>query len=183
MGSLAIYLSELATQVTFAKRAYTTFHRALRHGQASTVFYHAHHFLIYASNIDKRLDVRNNPSRSQALNPLLANADFDLKPFRQLRNHLEHFDERLDRWIQNFRGTGFLDMNIVSGAVGFPYELSLRTMNHYQFMFYYEPYDLDELLTEIRKVERALSTMASIPRSGWPPPNARVRQLNEHDPT
>jgi hypothetical protein len=32
----------------------------------------------------------------------------DLKSFRKLRNHFEHFDERLDVWVADYNGHPFL---------------------------------------------------------------------------
>ncbi|MBI3528119.1 MAG: hypothetical protein HY067_09120 [Betaproteobacteria bacterium] len=154
MQPLAIYLGELATQISFAKHAFSSFQRAQRRRQVLPIFYHAHHFLVHASNIDKLLDVSPNSARGRILKPLLAEMRIDLKSFRRLRNHLEHFDERLDRWIAGFRGAAFFDMNVATGAVGFPYKQALRSINDRVFWFHGEKYDLAVLRAEIGKLER-----------------------------
>jgi len=118
------------------------------------IFYHAHHFLVHASNIDKLLDVSATSPRGRILKPLLTEMRIDLKPFRRLRNHLEHFGERLDRWVANFRGAAFFDMNVATGAAGFPYKHALRAINDRAFWFHGERYDLGILRAEIGKLER-----------------------------
>jgi hypothetical protein len=60
MDKAQIYLGEIQTQVTFAKRAFNEYLRALEASDVVSVFYHAHHFLIHATNIDKLIDFDSN---------------------------------------------------------------------------------------------------------------------------
>jgi hypothetical protein len=76
---------------------------------------------------------------------LLAGKGASLKPFRRLRNHLEHFDECLDRWIQEFDGHAFFDMNIVTGTKGFPKRAFWRPTDGNFPRFRGEDYDHSEL--------------------------------------
>ena len=69
----------------------------------------------------------------------------DLKPIRRLRNHMEHFDERLDMWVANYDGHPFFDMNIVTGAKGFPAKAFLRALDGDTFKFHGEDYPLNLL--------------------------------------
>ena len=80
----------------------------------------------------------------------------DLKPFRRLRNHLEHFDERLDRWVADYDGHAFFDMNVVTGARGFPKKAFLRALDGDTFKFHGEGYDMQELYAAVIEVERRL---------------------------
>ncbi|MHB8471344.1 MAG: hypothetical protein ACYDC8_00570 [Gammaproteobacteria bacterium] len=96
MNHADVYYREVKTQIEFAKRAYQEFLRAREDNDTAGVFYHGHHFLIHATNIDKILDVKPGSFRAGHVAGLLNNSKADLKPFRRLRNHLEHFDERLD---------------------------------------------------------------------------------------
>jgi hypothetical protein len=106
--------------VEFAKRSFAAFREAERSSSVSDVFFHLPHFLVHATNIDRILDSKPGSERHSILAAHLDLSGVDLKPFRRLRNHLEHFDERLDRWVREFDGHTFFDMNIITGAKGFP---------------------------------------------------------------
>jgi len=152
MDKAQIYLGEIQTQITFAKRAFNEYVRALAASDVVSVFYHAHHFLIHATNIDKLIDVDASSFRGKFLAPLFSCQAIDLKQFRRLRNHLEHFDERLDMWVKNFSGHAFFDMNIITGAKGFPIKAFLRAMDGHIFRFHGEDYDLDALYSEVETI-------------------------------
>lgn len=92
-------IGELKTQIEFAKLSFHNFRQAYDNTIIPNTFMYIHHFLIHISNIDKILDVRNNPFRKKILGEHIPK--FNLKEFRRVRNHLEHFDERLDEWIKN----------------------------------------------------------------------------------
>ena len=156
MDKTQIYLGEIQTQITFAKRAFEEYLRALAASDIPSVFYHVHHFLIHATNIDKLIDVDANSFRGQYLASLFSGNIIDLKQFRRLRNHLEHFDERLDAWVKNFSGHTFFDMNIITGAKGFPTKAFLRAMDGYIFRFHGEDYDLQALHSEVEKLAQFL---------------------------
>ena len=85
----------------------------------------------------------------------------DLKPFRRLRNHLEHFDERLDRWVREFEGRAFFDMNIVTGAKGFPEKAFLRALDGDTFRFHGESYNMTDLYSVVIEIDRRLITVCS----------------------
>jgi hypothetical protein len=108
MEKTEIYLGEIQTQIDFAERAFQSYQQAMKESDVTSVFYHAHHFLIHATNIDKLIDTDVNSYRGQHLAQLFESKNIDLKQFRRLRNHLEHFDERLDMWVKNFDGHAFL---------------------------------------------------------------------------
>ncbi len=152
MDKAQIYLGEIQTQVTFAKRAFNEYLRAMEASDVVSVFYHAHHFLIHATNIDKLIEVDRSSFRGKYLAPLLSGQTIDLKQFRRLRNHLEHFDERLDIWVKNFSDHAFFDMNIITYAKGFPIKAFLRAMDGHIFRFHGEDYDLDALYSGISAV-------------------------------
>jgi len=156
MDKTQIYLGEIRTQITFAKRAFEEYLRALVASDVPSVFYHAHHFLIHATSIDRLIDVDASSFRGQYLASVFSGKTSDLKQFRRLRNHLEHFDERLDTWVKNFSGYAFFDMNIITGAKGFPTNAFLRAMDGYIFRFHREDYDLQSLHSEVEKLAQLL---------------------------
>jgi hypothetical protein len=156
MDKKQIYLGEIKTQLAFSARAFDEFLQSLNRVDTFAIFYHAHHFLIHTTNIDKLFDVKDTSERGRMLATIFAGSDIDLKPFRRLRNHLEHFDERLDAWIKNHDGHAFFDMNVMTGAKGFPQKAFLRAIDGHIFRFYGEDYDLDALQYEIEKISAAL---------------------------
>ena len=156
MDKARIYLGEIQTQMTFAKRAFEEYLRALAVSDVPSVFYHAHHFLIHATNIDKLIDIDASSFKGQYLASVFSGKTIDLKQFRRLRNHLEHFDERLDPWVKNFSDHAFFDMNIITGTKGFPTKAFLRAMDGYIFRFHGEDYDLQSLHSEVEKLAQLL---------------------------
>ena len=154
MNKSQIYLGEIEGQIEFAKHAYKEYLTSLEKSEVFPVFYHAHHFLIHATNIDKIIDVKKTSFRGKHLMHLFSGKQLELSKFRRLRNHLEHFDERLDRWVENYSGSAFFDMNIITGSKGFPSTGFLRAMDGQIFLFHGESYDLKELYQEILRIEQ-----------------------------
>ena len=158
MEKWQIYLQEVGTQIEFAKRSYATFKSAEASDAVVDVFMHLHHFVIHAANIDKILDTKSKTERHGILSGHIDLSGIDLKPFRKLRNHLEHFDERLDRWVREYDGHPFFDMNIVTDAKGFPKKAFLRALDGDTFKFQGDEYNIAELYTSILKIEHRLTT-------------------------
>ncbi len=156
MEKWRIYIQEALCQIDFAKRAYKEFEQALLLGDAVTVFYSLHHFIVHATNVDKLLDLKNNPRRAKLLEGHVNLKDVDLKLIRKLRNHLEHFDERLDVWVGNHDGHAFFDMNIITGTKGFPNKIFLRALDGYTFKFYGEDFPLIPIFESIEKLNSQL---------------------------
>lgn len=160
MQSEYIYFQEALTQIDFARRAYKEFEQALSEHDVLTVFYKLHHFVIHVSNVNKLLDPKKDSIRYQAINKYLDLSHIDLKLIRKLRNHLEHFDERLDSWIEKHQGNTFFDMNIVTGAKGLP-DTALRTLDGLIFKFYGEDFSLLPIMELMGKLHTALEKAQS----------------------
>ena len=156
MEKWQFYLQEAQTQIEFAKRSYAAFQRAEASDVVVDVFFHLHHFLVHATNIDKILDTNPKTERHNIISGHIDLAGIDLKPFRRLRNHLEHFDERLDLWVRDYDGHPFFDMNIITGASGFPKKAFFRALDGDTFKFYGESYSMTELYASILEIERRL---------------------------
>jgi hypothetical protein len=54
--------------------------------------------------------------------------------------------------VKNFSGHAFFDINILTGAKGFPAKAFLRAMDGYIFRFHGEDYDLQALHSEVKKL-------------------------------
>ena len=157
-----IYLQEAQTQAEFAKRSYAAFREAERKSAVVDVFFHLRHFLMHAANIDRILDTKPGSERHSILAGHLDLSGIDLKPFRRLRNHLEHFDERLDRWVRDFDGHPLFDMNIVTGTKGFPSKAFLRALDGDTFKFYGENYSMTKLHSAVVEIDSRLSAACTL---------------------
>jgi hypothetical protein len=163
LREVQIYLWEVQTQCEFARRSFADFSGATAEGDNFGAFYHAHHFLSHAALIDKLLSPRENTRRAKVLAPFLSTLEIDIGPFNRLRNHLEHFDERLDTWIDADDGRPFFDMNIITGSKGFPDHIALRVLDGDVFKFMGEAFDLGALNSDVTQlyeiVRRTLQQM------------------------
>ena len=156
MEKWQIYFQEVKTQVEFARRSYIAYEQSKITHVVADVFFHLHHFVVHTTNIDKILDTKPNTPRHVILAGHIDLSGIDLKPFRRLRNHLEHFDERLDKWINECDGHAFFDMNIVTGTKGFPQKAFLRALDGDTFKFYGEDFNMKELFTLVTEINRRL---------------------------
>ncbi|HMD83168.1 MAG TPA: hypothetical protein VKO18_00545 [Terriglobia bacterium] len=151
-----IYVGEARTQIEFAKRCYAAYLDAAASNNVSETFFQLHHFIVHAVNVDKLLDAKPGSERAAILSGHLNLEGVDLKPFRRLRNHLEHFDERLDMWVSKYYGQPFFDMNIVTGAKGFRDHAFLRALDGDIFMFHGEDYPLSLLYEQLLEIEKRI---------------------------
>lgn len=156
MEKWRIYIQEALCQIDFAKRSYSEFEEALRGSETLSVFYKLHHFIIHATNVDKLLDCKSSEQRARLLDTHVDLQHIDLKSIRRLRNHLEHFDERLDVWVEDHDGHAFFDMNIVTGTKGFPDKAFLRALDGNTFKFYGEDFPLKPILESLEALNALL---------------------------
>lgn len=157
MDKWQVYIQEAQTQIEFAKLSWAAFLEL--EGQKGTVldiFLHLQHFLTHAAIVDKILDPNKGSERNRVLADHVDLSSIGLKPFRKLRNHLEHFDERLDRWISEYDGKPFFDMNLVTGTKGFPQKAYLRALDGHTYKFHGEDYDLDYLYAALLSISERL---------------------------
>ncbi len=145
-------------QIDFARRCFAEFERAQAFDDVPSVFFNLHHFIVLVANVDKLLDPKPGSQRASLLAGQIDLSDMDLKTFRRLRNHLEHFDERLDMWVANYDGHAFFDMNIVTGAKGFPTKAFLRALDGDIFKFHGEDYPLQTLRDAVETLHSRLSS-------------------------
>lgn len=159
MDKWEIYCREAKTQIEFAKKSWAAFKEAEKQTNLEEIFIHLQHFLSHAAIVDKILDPKIGSNREKILSGHINFSEIDLKAFRRLRNHLEHFDERLDKWISKYDGQSFFDMNLVTGTKGFPQKAFLRALDKHIYKFHGEDYDLDQLYNHLLKIEKELSPL------------------------
>lgn len=67
----------------------------------------------------------------------------------KIKNHLEHFDERLDNYVKNYKGQPHFDCNLITGAKGFPINDCLRALDGDNYIFYGEKFNIEEVYIEL----------------------------------
>jgi len=151
------YIHELNLQAKFAQYAYNQMIENMRSPSEDSlfkVFYHAHAFLIHVSNISKILEPEKGKKRKELFEELgLSEEELELHRARRLRNHLEHYDERLETWFKESKAHNYADMNIMprSAIVGIDPKDFLRNLdpNTLRFMFQREDYELPKFKAEV----------------------------------
>jgi hypothetical protein len=156
MDSVKIYIGEIEHQIRHAKMCFEGYKKARQDDDISLIFFYVHHFVVHIANVDKLLSPKPANLRTKILKKYFDLGSINLKDFRRARNHLEHFDERLDNWIVNHEGYTFFDMNLVDGTRGFPEKAFLRAMDGDIFKFYGESYDLALMLEQLDKIEKQI---------------------------
>lgn len=95
------------------------------------------------------------PNRGITLRTILDIRDDHLLKDRKLRDHLEHFDERLDEWATSCTSKNFVDYNIGHiGIVAGNSSSSMRNYDHHtgNFSFRNEIYNLPILIQAVKEL-------------------------------
>ena len=156
MKKVDFYIQEAIAQAEYSLMAYGEYESAMRAGDTKLVFYHLHHFVLHVTNIDKLLFPKSNSFRQELLHGVQEKVKIELSSIRKLRNHLEHFDERLDGYVKNYEGQAFFDCNIVTGCKGFPEKDFLRAVDGNTYKFYGEKFDLTEIHSHLAPLVKTL---------------------------
>ena len=160
MDKWQVYIMEAQTQIKFAMFSWASFLELERsEDTVLDIFLHLQHFLTHAAIVDKILDPVKGSVRYRVLAGYVDLSSIDLKQFRRLRNHLEHFDERLDRWVSEYDGKPFFDMNLVTGTKGFPKKAYIRALDGHTYKFHGEDYNLDKLYTALVTINERLKNV------------------------
>jgi hypothetical protein len=150
------YIQEAIAQAEYALMAYGEYEICMDAADTKLVFYHLHHFVLHVTNIDKLLFPKANQFRQEILERIQEKTKIEISSIRKLRNHLEHFDERLDTYVKNYKGQAFFDCNIVTGCKGFPEKDFLRAIDGKIYKFYGENFDLTEIHNNLPPLIKAL---------------------------
>lgn len=138
---ISIYLRELRTECGYALAAKRHLDIAVPRS-ADDAFFLLHAALGHAANASKILwpsaDRRSAARRGAQLQALLGIVSDHPLACRKLRNHLEHFDERLDRWAQTTRDANFFDR-----FIGPPGMIKIESDQPDPIMRHYDPATAD----------------------------------------
>jgi len=114
---LNLFVHEIQLQLDFAKESFNEY-LSLKYNiplNSKKIFKEIHHFSIHVGIISRLVDKAKTPTnsmRSLVFSMIIDDTDIDLFSMRKLRNHLEHFEERLDAWHYLNGGKPILDLNI-----------------------------------------------------------------------
>lgn len=154
-GLINLFLQEVGTQLRFAAMCYENYLTEKNEADTEMTFFHIHHFLVHTANVDKLLCRLLDPPTgliAELAHRTIDLNDIDLKSFRAARNHLEHFDERLDAWFYVYAGSPLLDMVLAdAGTSGLPEERCLRVLRTDEDLLAIlgESFDLGDLYRQV----------------------------------
>lgn len=111
---IRVFVHEIETQSAFAFRALHQLRQALNVKDTRAVFFYAQALLGAAAMVSKLLwpSSPKIPDRGKILRELMGIPDESPLADKTMRNHFEHFDDRLDQWATASRRRNFVDSNI-----------------------------------------------------------------------
>lgn len=151
-------IREVWTQAHFAEIAYSHIDPKAAHGN-DAVFSSIHSFLSHCAMISKMLMAKDDENHLKSIGSILGVIDSSIIHQRKFRNHLEHFDERMRKWIGKFTiGASIGTYNI--GSKSLIQAPAIIFVSHYDpskhmFTFIDEDFDLSELYVEVQKIKRS----------------------------
>ena len=161
-------IREIWTQAHFAELAYQNIDPKAS-GGTDAVFSSIHSFLAHCANVSKMLAAHDEENPPTLIGDILGVKSSSIIHNRIFRNHLEHYDERLKKWIGQFpEGSNIGTYNI--GPKAMIKGANLILVSHYDpsdntFTFVNEDFDLSALYAEVHRIkELANSWVGSIVR-------------------
>lgn len=156
-----LYIKEVHSQASFALFAWSDYFDAFRSEDIDRVWFAVQNFLIASANVSKLLWTPSkrtvHQERSAWLRSLLQVADDSPLSNRSLRNHLEHFDERIWEWAAEN------PTQVVDQIIGDPVLVSmidprnvLRSIGRdgMTWRFRGEEFAVGPAITELRRLQR-----------------------------
>ncbi|HHL3492496.1 TPA: hypothetical protein ACQ53F_001326 [Legionella pneumophila] len=140
----------------------------MKTGAIEDFFREAEHFLHHAAAISFLLwPTKSNANvRATHLKTQLGIDETNILSNRKLRNHITHFDERIDTWTKNSLGHIVVDRNIgdMQKAIsGVPTTAFLRNYNPQtlEYTFLNQSFNLQNILTAINDLSQSIQTYQS----------------------
>lgn len=148
-------IREIWTQSHFAGIAYRHIDPKALSG-TDLVFSSIHSFLSHAAMVSKMLLANGDDPPSKSIGDILAIPTTSLVHNRKFRNHLEHYDDRLKKWIKE----AVMNKTIGTYNIGPKSMIAIPNMifvSHYDptndtFTFVDEDFNLGKLNVEITKI-------------------------------
>jgi hypothetical protein len=157
------YLLEILIQAEYAAIAVQNMNGLVGGGEPRSIFREAQGFLVHAAAMSRILwpPAKGNPvavARGEHLRTVLTVADTHPLRSRKLRDHHEHFDERLDHWSQETTHGAIIDLHIgPTSIIGGPAAgrgdfLRVYEPDRKVFTFCGEEFDIQALVTGLEWV-------------------------------
>lgn len=155
-----VFLGEIEWQSAVALAAMASLRESLPKSgvpDGQRAFFYVQAFLVAAANVSKLLWPNGNKTRGDELRQLLKVGDDSPLASRTLRNHFEHFDERIERWVKQSKRHNFIDRNIFSGGRGIVGGETIDILRNLDsatltITFWGEAYDLPQVEEALKKV-------------------------------
>ena len=149
-------IREIWTQAHFAEIAYSHIDPKAISGN-DAVFSSIHSFLSHCAMVSKMLKATDDGIPSKYIGDLLGIQNTSLIHQRVFRNHLEHYGERLKRWIEQY------GVNIMIGTynIGPKSAFQINSMvfvSHYDphtqiFTFVNDDFDIGAMFNEVHRIK------------------------------
>jgi len=156
-----LFIEEIKLQCQYAMSAHSALISAVQKGDTRTTFFYVHAFLSHVGNVSKLFWPIRSQSRARGefLRNELGVSDSFLIKQRDPRNHLEHYDERLDDWASSSQRHNIADMNIMprSAIQGIDPSDFMRNLDPTTLAFYFtdEDYDLHGFASEMEAIRQS----------------------------
>lgn len=156
-------LSEIVTQAKFAEIAAD---QLTNTSDSVEVWGSIQSILVATANVSKILwpARKQNKVRGKHLRDLLGVDDDNLLSDRTFRNHFEHYDERIEKWVESNNSAVYMDSRIDPFE---PTQLSLPQLSHRSYnptsktlSFRGESIDLATVLAELAKIRKECRMLA-----------------------
>jgi hypothetical protein len=156
-------LSEIVTQAKFAEKAAD---QLTNSSDSIEVWGSIQAILVATANVSKILwpARKQSKARGKHLRDLLSVDDDNLLSDRTFRNHFEHYDERIEEWVENNNSAVYMDSRIDPFE---PTPLSLPQLFHRSYnptsktlSFRGESIDLAAVLAELAKIQKKCRSYA-----------------------
>jgi hypothetical protein len=148
---------EISTQAHFAEITFSHIDPKAESG-TDLVFSSIHSFLSHCAMVSKMLIAEDKEDPAMSIGQILGVSKKSLIHKRKFRNNLEHYDERLIKWIRQHG----VNSNIGTYNIG-PKEIfrnpNMVFISHYDpntmmFTFVNEDFDLGALFNEVSSIKR-----------------------------
>lgn len=125
-------IREISTQAHFAEISYRHIDPKAESG-TDLVFSSIHSFLSHCAMVSKMLAAKDEVDPAMSIGYILGITDTSLIHERQFRNNLEHYDDRLKRWIRQH------GVNSIIGTYNIGPKEMMQVPNMV-FVSHYDPY-------------------------------------------